>query len=55
MKGHLSEEELFAMVMSFNSNLESTNESCERYGMEKFPEYRFKSDTLQKDYDKWLI
>ena len=55
LSGHLSEEELFSMVRSFNNNLETTNESCERYGMEKFPKYRFKSDLLQKNYEKWLM
>lgn len=55
LKGHLAEEELFVMVMSFNNNIEDTNESCERHGMEKFPKYLFKSDLLQEDYEKWLM
>ena len=51
----LDEDILFDMVMTFNRSMIETNESCERYGAEKFPEYRFSSASLQSRYDKWIM
>jgi hypothetical protein len=42
------------MVKSFNEDMKITNESCKRYGMPKFDEYRFESSLLQEHYDEWL-
>ena len=50
----VSEEVIFSMVKSFNEDMKITNESCKRYGMPKFDEYRFESSLLQEHYDEWL-